>query len=104
MNELLAVLRDPRVSTLLALAATVGAGFAALALGWRGVAGLASVARQVPFLMSAGFIGMALVGAGLTLLVLHLDRVEAAQERVALAGLQRDALRLLGDVTYPRER
>ena len=77
MIELWRGLRDPRVSTTIALAALVIVGFALVAQSYRGVA------------------GVALVGAGVALLNVHLDRTEAAQERRQLAELQREALRLL---------
>lgn len=95
MDDIWRVLRDPRVSTTLALASVVVAGFALLALGWRGVAGTLYVALQLPWALSGAFAGMAVIGAGLALLTTHLDRAEAAAERAELAELQREALRLL---------
>lgn len=104
MNELWRILRDPRVSTSLVLATVVVAGFGLLALGYRGAAALLFVPFQVPFLVSGAVVGLALVGGGLALLIVHLDRTEAAEERRATAALQRDVLRLLAVAPQARER
>lgn len=104
MNEIWRVLRDPRVSVTLVLAGVVVAGFALVAIAYRGAAALLLVALQLPYVVSGGVIGLAAVGAGLVLLVTHLDRAEAAQERREVAGLQRDVLRLLRLAPAARER
>ncbi len=103
MTELWRVLRDPKVSTTIVLASVVVVGFALLGQGYRGVASTLFVFFQVPFLVSGGVAGIALVGAGLVLLNVHLDRTEAAQERLELAQLQREALRLLALAPQARE-
>jgi hypothetical protein len=95
VEEIWRVLRDPRVSTTLVLAALAAAGFGGIALGWRGAAATLFVVLQLPWVISGGFVGVALIGAGLALLITHLDRTEAAAERASLVELQRDALRLL---------
>jgi hypothetical protein len=104
VNELWRILRDPRVTTTLVLASVVAAGFGALVLGYRGAAALLFVPFQVPYLVSGAVLGLALVGGGLALLVVHLDRTEAAEERRAVARLQRDVLRLLAVAPQARER
>lgn len=104
MSEIWKVLRDPRVSTTLVLAATVVVGFGLIAQGYRGAAALLFVPFQIPFLVSGAMVGVALVGAGLALLDVHLDRTEAAEERRAVAALQRDVLRLLAVAPQVRER
>lgn len=104
MNELWRVLRDPRVTTTLALAAVVLAGFGLLVLGYRGAAALLFVPFQVPYLISGAVVGLALVGGALALLIVHLDRTEAAEERRAVAALQRDVLRLLAVAPQARRR
>ncbi len=104
MNELWQVLRDPKVTTSLVLAAVVLAGFGLLGAGYRGAAALLFVPFQVPYLVSGAVVGLALVGAGLALLIVHLDRTEAAEERRAVAALQRDVLRLLAVAPQARER
>lgn len=104
MNELWKVLRDPRVTTTLVLAVVVLTGFGLLGMGYRGAAALLFVPFQVPYLVSGAVVGVALVGIGLGLLIVHLDRTEAAEERRAVAGLQRDVLRLLAVAPQARER
>jgi hypothetical protein len=102
VSELWALLRDPRLSTSLVLAAAAGVGLALIGLGWRGAAATLLVPFQVPYLVSGAVLGLALLGAALLLLSVHLDRVEAAQERRQLGELQRDALRLLSTVAERR--
>lgn len=104
MNEIWKVLRDPRVSVTLVLAASVLAGLALIGQGYRGAAAQLFVSLQVPYLASGGVAGLAVVGAGLALLMVHLDRSEAAQERREVARLQRDVLRLLKVAPQARER
>lgn len=95
MEEIWRVLRDPRVSTTLGFAALAVAGLVFVALGWRGAAASLVVALQLPWVVSGALGGVALLGLAVGLLMVHLDRAEAAAERAALALLQRDALRLL---------
>jgi len=95
VDEIWRVLRDPRVSTTLVLAAVAASGFALIALGWRGTAATLYVALQLPWVVSGALAGIALLGLGLGALMTHLERTEAAAERAALADLQREALRLL---------
>lgn len=104
MNELWAALRDPRVSTTGVLLAALATGFALLWLGYRSVAGLALVPFQLPYVVSGGLVGLAVVGSSLGLLSIHVDRVEAAEERRLLAGLQREALRLRAPRSAARDR
>lgn len=98
MNELWRVLREPRTSTTLLLGAVVVVGLLLLSQGWRGVAAQLYVPFQMPYVVSGGIAGVALVGVGLGLLRVHLDRIEAAQERRETAELQRDVLRMLARV------
>jgi hypothetical protein len=89
MNELWKTLSHPRVATVGVLLAAIGAGFGALWMGYRTIAGTALVAAQMPYAVSAGAIGVAVIGAALGLLSVHIDRVEAAEERSQLAALRR---------------
>jgi hypothetical protein len=95
MDDIWRVLRDPRVSTTLVLGAVVIAGFLLLVLGWHGVSATLFVVLQVPWAISGSFAGVAVIGAGLALLITHLNRAEAASERAQLAELQREVLRAL---------
>jgi hypothetical protein len=103
VNELWKVLRDPRVTISLVLTVAVLTGFGLLGAGYRGAAALLFVPFQVPYLVSGAVVGLAFVGAGLGLLIVHLDRTEAAEERRAVASLQRDVLRLLAVAPQARE-
>jgi len=96
--ELWQMLRDPRLSTSLVLGSSVVAGLLLVAQGWRGVAATLVVPFQLPFLVSGAAAGLAVVGGALGLLRVHLDRVEAAEERRGTAELQRETLRLLAAV------
>jgi len=98
VSELWQMLRDPRLSTSLVLASAVVGGLLLLAQGWRGVAATLVVSLQLPYLVSGAVAGVAVLGAALGLLRIHLDRVEAAEERRRTAALQRETLRLLAAV------
>lgn len=102
MTELWRILRDPRVSTTLALTAIAVAGVLVLSQGWRGTAATLFVPYQVPYLLSGAIAGVACTGLGLALLRVHLDRTEAAQERKEMAALQRQVLHMLADVVGKR--
>lgn len=104
MTEIWKALRDPRVSTALVLAAVVVVGLALIGEGYRGVADTLVVPFQVPFLVSGAMAGIAVLGGGLALLNAHLQRTEAAEERRAVADLQRDVLRLLAAAPQARQR
>lgn len=95
MDDIWRALRDPRVANTLVFSALVIAGFLLLVLGWRGVAATLFVVLQLPWAVSGSFAGVAVIGAGLALLITHLNRAEAAAERAQLAELQREALRAL---------
>ena len=45
----------------------VGAGALVLLLGWLGISGTPYVEEQIPYILSAGFAGLALIGIGATL-------------------------------------
>ena len=99
MDEIWRVLRDPRVSTTLVLAGLALVGFGLFAAAWRGAANTLFVVLQMPWLVSGGFVGIAVIGLALATLTTHLERADAAAERAALIELQRDALRLLTKAT-----
>ncbi|GAA0628699.1 hypothetical protein GCM10009547_35420 [Sporichthya brevicatena] len=84
-----------------AAAALVAAGLVALLLGWVGISGADAVVKQLPYMISGGIGGIALVGVGAALWVasdmrdewselrrlrLTVDRLET--ERVALAQVE----------------
>ena len=63
------------------------AGFYAIVLGWQGAAGKASAAIQLPYLVSGGFGGLALLVFAAVLLHLDVSRRLAAEEDAALRDL-----------------
>lgn len=76
------------VQVAVAFAAT---GFVLIVLGWNGAANLDYTQGQIPYLISGGVAGLALVLVGLTLLVVHeikraTARLLAAMERAAETG------------------
>ena len=52
----------------------VALGFIVLFLGWNGAAGKDFVEGQVPYLVSGGLLGLALVGSGLTVVLVQAHR------------------------------
>ena len=68
-------------------AGLVLAGFVAFALGWRGAAATLDVPVQVPYLVSGGLAGLALILAGVVLVLVQLGRREAADERELVANV-----------------
>jgi len=65
----------------------VVAGFIAMILGWRGAAGTLAVPFQIPYLVSGGSGGLALVVTGGGLLYVQLSRQLAAEERRAIDAI-----------------
>ena len=73
-------------------------GFVVMFLGWNGAASVPSVPHQFPYLISGGFIGLAIVVVGAALLVVQnqradrarleeaIDRLAAAAEKQGLGG------------------
>ena len=57
----------------------IGAGFVLLIVAWGTTAGLTDVGKQMPYLMSAGVVGLCLVCCGLTAVVLDARSREAAR-------------------------
>ena len=56
-------------------------GFAAIGLGWRGAARSLIVAEQLPFLISGGLGGLALIVAGAGMVAVQASRYWNARER-----------------------
>ena len=57
----------------------VAAGFIAMFLAWNGAAGKDFVQGQVPYLISGGLVGLALVGSGLTVINVQARRADQAE-------------------------
>lgn len=86
----LAALRDPGIVAIVVLLALVGSGFAAFAIGWRGVAKQIYVPLQLPFFVSAGLGGLAVIGLALASWSIHLERRQNAADAVAMAEIVRN--------------
>jgi hypothetical protein len=70
-----------------ALLAVTAAGFGGLGLAWWGAAGSGRVDQQIAYLASGGAGGLAMVGAGVGLLLVHLRRRSEAIEMALLADM-----------------
>jgi hypothetical protein len=90
-----------RTSTGVAVALVV-AGFVVLGLTWRAVADRLDVPLQLPYLVSGGFTGLAVIGAGLGLVNVQVTRRINARRRDQLDRLLDEAAALaarLGSVS-----
>ena len=65
----------------------VVAGFVALFLAWNGAAGKDYVEGQLPYVISGGMVGLALVGAGLTVINVQARRADQAELLTRLEAL-----------------
>lgn len=79
---LVRVLRDPALPGVLFLLSLAAIGCVVLALAVHGSAGTPWVPLQVPYLVSGGFGGGALVAAGALLAALQAERRDHASERI----------------------
>lgn len=87
MDRLERYFRDPLLSLgILAF----GVGFLAIGLGWLGSARRACVDCQIPYLISGGAAGLALVVAGSALLVVRTMRAQQRDLQESLRGLRED--------------
>ena len=96
--------RDPVFVTLVVGIVLVVGGFLAFILGWRGAAGTLSVPLQLPYLVSGGIGGIALVAMGLALVNLASARRETARELAKLQSLVDEAARVLAAAELRRRR
>jgi hypothetical protein len=71
-------------------------GVLALFLAWNGAAGVDHVEGQIPFLISGGLLGLALVGTGLTIVNVQSRRQDTADVLAKLEDLA-EALQRAGD-------
>jgi hypothetical protein len=78
-------------------------GFVLIAVAWGAVAGETNVALQMPYLVSGGITGLALVMVGLTVISVAARRRDAAL-REQQTRLLADALRELGAALHERRR
>lgn len=79
-----AQLFDRGVQAGLILLASAAAGFAVLGLAWSEVAAKLFVSLQMPFLVSGAIGGVAVAGASLAILAVHIERRQSADDRVVM--------------------
>ncbi|HVF21241.1 MAG TPA: hypothetical protein VNA14_13510 [Mycobacteriales bacterium] len=94
----------PAVSIALVLSATGLSSFVFFYVAWRGAARTPIVPFQVPFLVSGGLGGLALLVFALGLLDVHAGRVEAAHRRADADVVLREAVELLALAPAARRR
>ena len=105
----LAALRDPGVQAVLVLAGLAVVAFVMMGLAWRGGARTTYVPLQIPWFVSGGMAGLALLGMTLGGWSIHLGRQQDAAHRAATDDLVREAVELAeglrtGRLTLPRHR
>lgn len=102
-------LRDPGVQAFVVLAGLAIAAFVMMGLAWRGGARTTYVPLQIPWFVSGGLAGLALLGMALGAWSIHLGRRQDAVHRAAVDDLVREAVELAEDLrterlTLPRRR
>jgi hypothetical protein len=102
LRRVAALLADPGRRGVAVLVAGVVGGFVCLGLAWHGAARTIYVPFQLPWLMSAGVAGVALIGTSLASLSVHLERRNAAARRAMTEDMIRAAITLADDVRAGR--
>jgi hypothetical protein len=77
-------------------------GLVTIIAAYRGTADLALVVLQLPYVLSGGLGGIAIVGISLGLASVHFDRVESIEERRELAQLHKRMMQLTKTVAERR--
>ena len=78
---------DRGVQAGLILVAAAAAGFAILGLAWSEVAAKLYVSLQMPYVVSGAVGGVAVAGASLAILAVHVERRLSAEERAGMDGV-----------------
>ena len=94
-QRLVRIVLDPALPGMILTGSFVVAGFAIIAFAWRAVARTYFVIPQMPAIVSGGFVGVALIGTGLTLLVVQLVRRASAHELAAINAALDEAIDVL---------
>jgi hypothetical protein len=81
-----AAFADRSIQSGIVLVALSAAGLAGVGLAWKGAAATLGVWKQLAFVVSGGFGGVALTGASLGLSAVHGERRRAALDRIKLAA------------------
>jgi hypothetical protein len=87
LDRLREIAGDPFRRSIVISIALILAGFVAIGLAWRGAARSLIVAEQLPFLVSGGVGGLALIAAGAGMLAVQSSRYWNARERKQLDRL-----------------
>lgn len=87
--------RDPLVVSCWVAVGLMVLGFSATVLGWAGAAATLAVPVQVPYLVSGGLGGLALVITGAAVLDVQVGRRVAARERIELESVLADTRALV---------
>lgn len=99
-----ASLRDPGIQAGVVLVMLAVAGFVMFALSWRGGARTPYVSLQLPWLVSGGMAGLALLGMALGAGSIHLGRRDDAAHRAQVDDLVREAAVLAEDLRTGRRQ
>ncbi|HEX3900585.1 MAG TPA: hypothetical protein VHW74_15610 [Mycobacteriales bacterium] len=84
----LRAITDPASTLPVYLGVVVAAvGFVLLVIGWSDVAGTVDVGRQMPYLMSTGLPGIALVMVGLVVVNISIRRQDSAERARQMSAL-----------------
>jgi len=95
-------LRDPGTAAVIVLLLLAVAGFVMLALAWRGAARTIYVPLQMPWVLSGGFAGLALIGLAYGAISIHLGRRQDAVHRAEVEDLVRTAATLAEELRTGR--
>ena len=90
-----AALRDPATPGLAVMASLVIGGFGTIAYAWFGTARIVYAALQIPRVVSGGIGGLALIGVGVALFAVQVERRDAAREREANDDILDDVAELV---------
>jgi hypothetical protein len=96
--------RDPGIQAIVVLFLLAVAGFVMLALAWRGGARTPYVPLQLPWMVSGGMAGLALLGMALGAWSIHLGRRDDAEHRAQVDDLVREAAVLAEDLRSGRKQ
>jgi hypothetical protein len=97
------VLRDPSAQSVAVLVLLALGGAVTLYLGWRGAARIPSyVPPQMPWLMSGGLAGLAVLGTALGAWSIHLSRRSDAQAQYERSLIQHELIELCEDLRTGR--
>lgn len=98
VDDVWATILDPKRFTAVVMSLVVFLGAVLLILAQVGTEKFAYVPAQLPYVASGTLFGLGLIGTGLRLISVHLERVEAAEEREHIADVQHVALSVLGNL------